>query len=106
MCATTASISSTANMMRPSVHGCIHGANLTASGVWNHIELDALPIGCSQHGQRGSHAPEPDELSDRRSSDHRLTFEPEAELDEERLHRLEIVDHDQTLSMRLTVMSE
>ncbi|MOA44409.1 hypothetical protein D3C78_1666860 [compost metagenome] len=59
------------------------------------VELNALPIGCAQHREGGSHVFKPYELADSRPFNGGLALKLEAQLDKKRLHRFEIVDNDQ-----------
>jgi hypothetical protein len=52
------------------------------------------------HGEVGTDAVEPDDAVHPRPLVRRLAFQLHAELREERLGSLEIVDHDETLSIR------
>src|SRR2546426_9053461 len=96
MRATTASMSSTANMTRrmPSVFtGASTGPNLIALGAWNLSSSMPCPSGVRIIA-RVAHIVEPDQPPDRRPFDCRLALELEAQFDEERLGGFEIVDND------------
>src|SRR6266436_3899912 len=98
MRATTASMSSTANMTRriPSVFtGASTGPNLIALGVWNLSSSMPCPSGVRIIARVGPDILEPDQSPDQRPFDCRLPLELEAQFDEERLGGLEIVDNDE-----------
>src|SRR5437867_3555320 len=98
MRATTASMSSTANMTRrmPSVFiGASTGPKPDRVGRVELVQLNALTIGSPHHRERGPDILEPDQAPDRRPFDCRLALQLEAQFDEERLDGFEIVDNDE-----------
>src|SRR5256714_6701121 len=80
------------------VHRRVHGPKPDRFGRVKLVELDATVAVRSPHQrQRGANVLEPDQAVDRRPLDLRFAFELEAELDEERLGRLEVVDNDENV---------
>jgi hypothetical protein len=85
-------------MMRriPSVFtGASTGPNRIAWGGVELVQLNALPIGSSQHREGGPNILESDQAPDRRLFDCRLALGLKAQFDEERLGGFEIVDNDE-----------
>src|SRR5438477_8532593 len=75
------------------VHRRVHGAKPDRTGRVELVELDAsVAVRRTHEREGGANAVEADQAVDRRSRDLRLAFELEAELDEERLGCLEVVD--------------
>ena len=80
------------------VHRRVHGPAPDRVGRVELVELDATVAVRGPHEREGgANVLEPDQAVDRRSLDLRLAFELEAEFDEERLGRLEVVDNDQNV---------
>src|SRR5213596_576126 len=80
------------------VHRRVHGPKPDRVGRVELVELDATVAVRGPHQREGgANALEPDQAVDRRSLDLRLAFELEAEFDEERLGRLEVVDNDENV---------
>src|SRR5213082_1007540 len=80
------------------VHRRVHGPKPDRVGGVELIELDATVAVRGPHQREGgANVLEPDQAVDRRSLDLRLAFELEAEFDEERLGRLEVVDNDENV---------
>src|SRR5262249_31951770 len=96
--ATTASMSSTANMMQrmPSVFtGASTGPNLIALGEWNLSSSMPCPSGVRIIARVARTSLSPDQSADQRPFDCRLALKLEAQFDEERLGDFEIVDNDE-----------
>jgi len=68
------------------------------------VQLNALPIGSPQHCERGPNIAEPDQSADRKPFVGRLALKLEAQFDEERRGGLEVVDKDEDVVIRLTVI--
>src|SRR5437016_10688680 len=80
------------------VHRRVHGPKPDRVGRVELVELDATVAVRGPHQREGgANVLEPDQAVDRRSLDLRLAFELEAEFDEERLGRLEVVDNDENV---------
>src|ERR1700716_3419233 len=80
------------------VHRRVHGPKPDRVGRVELVELDATVAVRGPHQREGgANVLEPDHAVDRRSLDMRLAFELEAEFDEERLGRLEVVDNDENV---------
>src|SRR2546421_8719780 len=80
------------------VHRRVHGSKPDRVGRVELVELDATVAVRGPHQREGgANVLEPDQAVDRRSLDLRLAFELEAEFDEERLGRLEVVDNDENV---------
>src|SRR5437879_8970124 len=80
------------------VHRRVHGPKPDRFGRVELVELDATVAVRGPHQRKGgANVLEPDQAVDRRSLDLRLAFELEAEFDEERLGRLEVVDNDENV---------
>src|SRR5438093_12220379 len=80
------------------VHRRVHGPKPDRVGRVERVELDATVAVRGPHQREGgANVLEPDQAVDRRSLDLRLAFELEAEFDEERLGRLEVVDNDENV---------
>src|SRR5216117_3879192 len=97
MRATTASMSSTANMTRrmPSVFtGASTGPNLIALGVWNLSSSMPCPSGVRIIARVARTSLSPIRLPDQMPFDCRLALELEAQFDEEHLGGFQIVDND------------
>src|SRR5436305_9952285 len=80
------------------VHRRVHRPGPDRVGRVELVELDAtVAVRGPQEREGGANVLEPDQAVDRRSLDLRLAFELEAELDEEGLGRLEVVDNDENV---------
>src|SRR5207249_6861017 len=80
------------------VHRRVHRPKPDRVGRVELVELDATVAVRGPHQREGgANVLEPDQAVDRRSVDLRLAFELEAEFDEERLGRLEVVDNDENV---------
>src|SRR5207302_9134281 len=80
------------------VHRRVHGPKPDRVGRVELVELDATMAVRGPHQREGgANVLEPDQDADRRSLDLRLAFELEAEFDEERLGRLEVVVNDENV---------
>src|SRR2546423_13301828 len=80
------------------VHRRVHGPKPDRVGRVELVEFDATVSVRGPHEREGgANVLEPDQAVDRRSLDLRLAFELEAEFDEERLGRLEVVDNDENV---------
>src|SRR5439155_18441638 len=80
------------------VHRGVHGPKPDRVGRVELVELDAtVAVRGTHQREGGANVLEPDHAVDRRSLDLRLAFELEAEFDEERLGRLEVVDNDENV---------
>src|SRR5687767_8814217 len=80
------------------VHRRVHGPKPDRVGRVELVELDATVAVRGPHQREGgANVLEPDQAVDRTSLDLRLAFELEAEFDEERLGRLEVVDNDENV---------
>src|SRR2546430_4229468 len=80
------------------VHRRLHGPKPDRVGRVELVELDAaVAVRGPQEREGGANVLESDQAVDRRSLDLRLAFELEAEFDEERLGRLEVVDNDENV---------
>src|SRR6266540_5428506 len=80
------------------VHRRVHGPKPDRVGRVELVELDATVAVRGPHQREGgANILEPDQAVDRRSLDLRLAFELEAEFDEERLGRLEVIDNDENV---------
>src|SRR5436305_9227391 len=80
------------------VHRGVHGPKPDRVGRVELVELDATVAVRGPHQcEGGANVLEPDQAVDRRTLDLRLAFELEAEFDEERLGRLEVVNNDENV---------
>jgi hypothetical protein len=77
------------------VHWCVHGSKSDRLGRVELVELNALSVGSPHHRQGGADVWKPDQLSDQRAFDYRLSLELKSQCDEERLGGLEIVDDEE-----------
>ena len=79
------------------VYRRVHGPKPDRVGRVELVQLNALAIGSPHHRQGGPDILQADKSRHRWPFDRCLALEPEAQLDEERLGRFEVVDHDENV---------